>query len=103
MEKLSLSRVIEIFQDHNRINGNEYGVNQKVEPISAVIVYKESNWSKKYPEISRSYRINSASGKMFYDGMLGNSIYADCLDGTDQGVRLDWYRDWKVDYCYLEG
>ena len=40
--------------------------------------------------------------------MGGYSIFGNCLDGTDQGVRLDWYmaeeRDingWKVEDCYI--
>ena len=40
--------------------------------------------------------------------MGGYSIFACCLDGTDQGVRLDWYMEeegnpdgWKVENCYI--
>ena len=53
-------------------------------------------------EIQRSYRVQS-NEKYFLPQMLGNSLFADCLDGTEFGVRLDWYKaDWEVDYCYLE-
>jgi hypothetical protein len=40
--------------------------------------------------------------------MGGHSIFAACLDGDDQGVRLDWYMaeegntgGWKVEDCYI--
>ena len=68
--------------------------------LSAVIVYKQSNWKKEYSEESRSYRVWN-NNRMFQPGMFANSLCGCCLDGTDQGVRLDQY-DWKVDYCYIE-
>ena len=34
-------------------------------------------------------------------GKISNPIFAECLDGIDVGVRLDWY-DWDVEYCYME-
>ena len=68
--------------------------------ITGVIVYKQSNWSKPYSEESRSYRVSS-NNRAFQDGMIANSIFGHCLDGTDQGVRLDWY-DWDIDYCYMD-
>lgn len=42
--------------------------------------------------------------KAFIDGMGGYSIFANSLDGSDIGVRLEQYveyGDWKVDYCYI--
>lgn len=62
-------------------------------------MYKQENWEKPYTEEQRSYEVIS-SNKYFMPNMLGSSIFGNCLDGTDQGVRLDWY-NWEVDYCYL--
>ena len=84
----------------------EHGITTKCnkEKLYGVIVFKESSFTKPYTEIQRSYKTNSDQ-KAFINGMCSNSIFADCLDGTDNGVRLDWYmfdeNGWKVDYCYL--
>ena len=44
----------------------------------------------------------TSDNKYFLGNMSGNSIYADCLDGKDLGVRLDWYLgQWEIDYCYI--
>jgi len=43
----------------------------------------------------------SNNNRMFQLHAFSNSLFGDCLDGIDLGVRLDLY-DWKVDYCYIE-
>lgn len=68
---------------------------------SAVIVYSAHNWTKHYNVQSRSYRVYN-SNRMFQAGKLANSLFGYCLDGSDLGVRLDWYK-WAVEYCYMEG
>jgi hypothetical protein len=68
----------------------------------AVVVFTESSFKNPYSELVRSYKISS--GDKYFDGnMGGNSLYGDCLDGVDLGVRLDHYlyEGWKVDYCYI--
>ena len=65
-----------------------------------VIVYKQSNFKNEYSENSRSYRVHNANRK-FQKGKIANSLFGDCLDGTDIGVRLDWY-GWDVEFCYFE-
>ena len=82
--------------DFNKANPDK----EDDECITGVIVYKASNWKKTYPLESRSYRVSNAN-RAFQDGKIANSMFGYCLDGTDQGVRLDWY-NWKVDYCYME-
>ena len=71
-----------------------------------VVVFKQSNWEQEYTEESRSY-IVSGDEKYFHDGMCGTSIWSRNLDGTDTGVRLDWYmrgpNGWEIDYCYILG
>lgn len=83
----------------------EHGVTCKgVGPtITAVAVIAESSFDKHYSEISRSYAFTNQN-KAFIADQCSNSIFANCLDGTDSGVRLDWYvpSEWKVEYCYLK-
>lgn len=94
--------LFEKLRNYNQENGIEYGSPCDLPQLSGVIVYKQSNFTKEYSETSRSYRVTNLSGKRFFDGMIGNSVYGDCLDGSDPGVRLDAY-NWDVEYCYLEG
>ena len=68
--------------------------------VSAVDVFKQSNWDKEYSELSRSYRVYN-NNRAFQPNKIAHSIYSYCLDGTDDGVRLDWY-NWAVEYCYME-
>ena len=69
--------------------------------LSAVIVFKQSNWEKEYTETERSYEVwNNNRG--FQPNKIANSVYGYCLDGRDTGVRLDWY-NWDVEYCYMKG
>jgi hypothetical protein len=85
----------------------EHGYTSKgnKERLEAVVVFTEDSWNKPYTEEQRSYRLSS-DNKAFLPNQLGYSIFGDCLDGKDLGVRLDWYmrindNPWKVDYCYL--
>lgn len=68
----------------------------------AVIVFTEDSFNKKYPVESRSYEVFS-DAKYFDPLMISKSLYGYCLDGSENGVRLDWYmfNDWKIDYCYI--
>lgn len=74
------------------------------ERLSGVIVFKQESFTKPYTETQRSYKTDSDQ-KAFLSNMIGSSLFADCLDGTDSGVRLDWYMHgkdgWEVEYCYL--
>ena len=70
------------------------------EPLFGVIVYKESNWDRPYSLEARSYRVSS-DNRAFQMDKIANSIFAECLDGSDINVRLDWY-NWDIDYCYIE-
>lgn len=75
--------------------------------LTAHIIFTEDSYVKKYPLLSRTYRVSS-DNKAFRPNMGGYSIFACCLDGTDQGVRLDWYMaeegnpsGWKAENCYI--
>lgn len=67
--------------------------------LFGVIVFKESNWETQYSELSRSYEVANCN-RGFQPDKIANSIFGYCLDGTDPGVRLDWYK-WEVEYCYM--
>lgn len=79
------------------------------EPVTACIVFAESNWpDRHYPVQSRTYEISS-DNKAFRPSCCSTSLVGSCADGTDQMVRLDWYMKdlgnkggWEVDYCYLK-
>lgn len=78
---------------------------------SAVIVFTEDSFNKKYTEKQRSYRVWN-NNRAFQYGKIATSLFGSCLDGTDNGVRLDWYmkarpedgigKRWKVERCYLD-
>jgi len=90
MKKITWSEMERRFLKHNKRKDN---------PIYAVVVFKKENWDVPYTEEERSYKVSS-NNKAFKEGMISKSIFADCLDGKDLGVRLDWY-DWEVEYCYM--
>ena len=98
--KMTASEAYRALYEFNVVNGLTYGT-CFVPRLSAVIVYKSSNWSEAYSLESRSYRVLNIGGKRFFPNMCGNSVYGDSLDGSDIDVRLDYY-EWEVDYAYLE-
>lgn len=76
--------------------------------LSAVIVFTASSFGQAYGLVHRSYVVSS-DNKAYCPGMCSNSIFGDCLDGKDRGVRLDDYMaahhggkdGWQVENCYL--
>lgn len=97
MEKLTYAEFYNRMLEHGKTHLNNEDWNDQ---ITGVIVYKADNWKKPYTEEQRSYRVSSYN-RRFQMGKFANSMYGDCLDGSDQGVRLDLY-DWDIDYCYFE-
>jgi hypothetical protein len=100
MKKLTWSEMCKIMWDYNK----EHGYTRKGNPtnIEAVVVFTGKGMNRDdYTEVQRSYQFSS-DNKYFLSDQIGNSIFADCLDGTEHGVRLDWYiHEWEVDYCYM--
>lgn len=93
MKKMTFAELFKLFTEHETTNPKEH--------LKAGIVYTKDSFTKPYPLKSRTYVISS-DNKRFQPGKIGNSIFGSCLDGTDQGVRLDLYfGEWKVEYCYL--
>lgn len=101
MKKMTFEEVCEKFYKYNEDRvASQFSDEER---LIAVVVFKADNWPEKdYSEESRSYAFAS-DNKYFVPGMCGSSIYANNLDGTDRGVRLDWYLgEWKIDYCYIK-
>lgn len=79
--------------------------NKEGKTISVVAVISKDSFEQNFTELERSYKFTN-DNKRFKSHCIGNSIFADCLDGKDLGVRLDWYifgGGWVVDYCYILG
>ena len=101
MKKLTWNEFESLMYNHN-VKNNITVKGQDEHPLIGIVVYKQGNYFKKeYTELERSYRVSS-NNKAFIPGQIGYSIFADCLDNIDIGVRLDYYPDWIVDYCYME-
>lgn len=103
MNRISLYEIKKLFKEYNLKHNIVYGrSDNKVKLITAIIVYKQENFTKPYTELERSYRISNESGKVFFNMPSGSqSLVGNCLDGKDLHVRLD-YLNWDIDYCYLE-
>lgn len=99
MKKITFAELRDAMFKFNEENPNEK-FNRK---LFGIVVFTEDSFIAPYTETERSYRVDN-SQKAFRSNTISNSIWADCLDGKDLGVRIDLYMDdgWKVDYCYLE-
>lgn len=66
-----------------------------------MITYKQENWKEvNYTEKQRTYRV-SKENNYFREGKISNSLFGDCLDGKDVGIRLDWY-NWTIEKVAIE-
>ena len=105
MKKITFDELYVRFVNHNNeSNVTSQFSDSQFNRLVGVVVFKSENWpGKDFSLESRSYRFAS-DNKYFVSGLGGNSIFADSLDGSDRGVRLDYYiNEWDVDYCYIEG
>lgn len=100
MKKMTWSELNDYMFKYNEDNGYvNKGSCPTEKKIWAVVVFKQENYNSPYTETERSYKFSNDE-KHFYPGMNSNSIWADCLDGKDLGVKITDY-NWKVEYCYL--
>ena len=93
MEKMS-------FEDFKKVMRSYQKENKYVE---GVIVFTEDSFDKPFDEQARSYKVSSMA-KYFNPFAGGSGLVGDCLDGTDDGVRLDYYMwtyGWEPEYCYI--
>ena len=103
MKKITWSELCKAMWKFNEEHG--YTTKGNKEQLEGIVVFTEDSFTKHYSEQSRSYQFSS-DNKAFLANQSSNSIFAYCLDGTDDGVRIDWYMHddkmpWKVEYCYL--
>ena len=99
-KKISYKELKSLFRSHEELHDGTH--------LEGAIVFTEGSFKKKYPLKSRTYLVSS-DNKAYQSNMGGYSIFSCAADGTDVGVRLDWYMQeekggsdgWKVDYCYL--
>lgn len=103
MKKISFEKVYERFVKHNQDNGVTHQFSDR-DRLEAVIVFASSTWpDKDYSLESRSYKFVS-DNKAFIPEMISNSLFADSLDKSDLGVRLDYVMGtWIEEYCYIIG
>lgn len=103
MKKLTWRELCEAMWNFNEGHGYKTKGNEK--RLEGIVVFTADSFTKPYTEFQRSYRFFS-DNKAFLPNQFSNSIFADCLDGTDDGVRIDLYMHdpkmpWKAEYCYL--
>lgn len=103
MKKLTFHELYMRFVEHNEENNVKHQFSDR-DRLDGVIVFSSDNWpGKDYSLESRSYKLVS-DNKYFIPGLISSSIFADSLDKSDLGVRLDYHlNDWKIDYCYIIG
>lgn len=105
MKRFTFQELCHIFERHNKENGVRHQFSDE-NRLKAVIVFTEGSFGNSdYTKEERSYVVSS-DNKMFLSGFCSSSLYGDCLDGGDLGVRLDMYMQceknpWQVDHCYL--
>ena len=95
MEKITYAKLRKIMETHNV----RFPEHSDKPVLHGVIVYRADNWTEDYSLEARSYRVSN-NNRAFQPGKIARSLFGNSLDGTDQGVRLDWY-NWRVDYCYM--
>lgn len=99
---MKFEELCEIVREHNKRKNvvRQFGDS---EPLTCYVTFTEETFGKEgMPKNQRTYSFRS-DNKFFIAEMLGNSIFASCVDGTDDCVRLDWYiADWEVENCYIE-
>lgn len=82
-QNMTYPELRDLFVEHNKT--------QLAKPVSACIVFADSNWpDRHYPLRSRTYEVSS-DNKAFRSRCCSTSLFGSCLDGTDQMVRLDCY------------
>ena len=105
MEELFVKEEDRVEMDYPTMERVFYRVNEKSLPhVRGYIVFASESFCKEYNETSRTY-VTSSNNKAYQSGMAGYSIYASCLDGTDQCLRLDGYmrgdNALKIEKCYM--
>ena len=102
-ERMTWSEAVRFMTDFNIKNNITTKGDYDAPHITIVAVIDQSTFTEPYTEEQRSYAFTNHN-KAFIQGMISNSIFAECLDGTEYIKLSDYIPDWKVEYCYvLEG
>lgn len=76
--------------------------NRSGRKISGYVTISQESFSKEYSKAARTY-LFSSDNKRWLPNMCSASIWGDCLDGSDNGVKLSDYlfgKDcWKIEDC----
>lgn len=106
MRRGTWQEAVEYLKTFNRERGYMVGIPCQ-EHTSIIVVFTNDSFKEDYPLESRSYKVSN-DNKAFLDGMMGYSIFAGSLDGSDPCVRLEGYMEeegnpggWKVEYCEI--
>lgn len=76
-QNMTYPELRDLFVEHNKT--------QLAKPVSACIVFAESNWpDHHYPLCSRTYEVSS-DNKAFRSSCCSTSLFGSCLDGTPDG------------------
>lgn len=102
MNKITWYDAIDYMKAFNKKH-NITSKSQNGPKCTIIAVISPKSFEIEYSLEERSYAFTNYNG-MFIDTTLDSSIYADSLDGTDPGVRLDYYTEWmwQVEYCYIQ-
>lgn len=81
----------------------------KETPLTGYVLITQNSFTEAYSENERTYRFSSRS-KAYMPNMCGYSIYANSVDGSDLGVRLEQYLaaerggedGWQIEKCWIE-
>lgn len=100
-QDISYNDLTNIFFKHNSDNGIKDQFGDK-DCLYGNVVISQDSFDKPYTEEERTYVFRS-DNKAFLSDKIGNSIFSDSKDGSDTGVRLDWYLwdGWKIERCYI--
>ena len=98
---MQFAELTKIIQKHNTEKSVQSQFEDK-EPLYGYITFRKENWpGADYSKETRTYTFRS-DNKYFLPNMCGKSLYGDCQDGSESGIRLDWYLgDWKIEDCGL--
>ncbi|SHI61207.1 hypothetical protein SAMN02745671_01144 [Anaerovibrio lipolyticus DSM 3074] len=90
------------YVSYDELRSAMFKANEEGKEISGGITFTEDSFNKPYDERGRTYLFTS-DNKAFQHGKISNSIWANCEDGTDDGVKLSNYLyDWKIEKCFIE-
>ena len=99
----TLDEVFVFFKHYNEDYNIDYGTSRKPKEIEIKchVTFGHSNFKDVYTKKQRTYVITNRSGKRFFNMPSGSrSVFMNSIDGTDNGVRYDYY-DWNVESVKL--